>query len=243
MFGGTGDDVYYVDNSLDRVREYAGEGYDTVYSSIGECSLPANVEKLVLQGTATYGYGNDSDNVIIGDSKYEHYQLEGGGGNDWLYGNSGVDSLYGGDGKDVLFGGDGTDWLYGGAGGGLLEGGAGNDYLDGGDGNGYFLDGGDGDDTMVGGNGFNVFIPGKGNDCLTAGAEMDDFHYYSVSESPTGPARDVITNFTSGEDTIWLHGIDANLLVDGFQYFERSQLIYDSVTGIFTADVVGGADL
>ncbi|MGH7461943.1 MAG: calcium-binding protein, partial [Longimicrobiales bacterium] len=51
MAGGVGNDTYIVDNASDRVLELAGEGVDTVLSSVSY-SLSANVENLSLTGAA-----------------------------------------------------------------------------------------------------------------------------------------------------------------------------------------------
>lgn len=47
------------------IAEAAGEGRETVTSSI-DYILPANVENLVLVGSAVTGIGNDLDNVLQG---------------------------------------------------------------------------------------------------------------------------------------------------------------------------------
>jgi Ca2+-binding RTX toxin-like protein len=68
MSGGQGNDAYFVDNPGDLVTEQPGEGTDTVYAS-AHYRLGANVEYLVLQGTADLqGYGNDQSNAISGNS-------------------------------------------------------------------------------------------------------------------------------------------------------------------------------
>ena len=57
MYGGAGADAYFVDNAGDVVIENLNEGSDTVYASV-DYRLTANVEYLVLQGSAGKGYGN-----------------------------------------------------------------------------------------------------------------------------------------------------------------------------------------
>ncbi|CAA2105670.1 Bifunctional hemolysin/adenylate cyclase [Methylobacterium bullatum] len=66
MNGGTGNDTYVVDDTGDVVVEAAGEGTDTVRSSVSR-TLEANVENLTLTGTAITGTGNALDNVLIGN--------------------------------------------------------------------------------------------------------------------------------------------------------------------------------
>jgi len=120
--------------------------------------------------------------------------LEGGPGDDELYGGTGGDrddpilldpfpgGLFGGAGDDLLEGGSGTDLLKGGPGNDTLNGGdddddlphgglfgeAGNDILDGGRGADY-LDGGDDDDTL--GGGFGIY-----DDELHGGAGNDEMY-------------------------------------------------------------------
>jgi trimeric autotransporter adhesin len=92
MKGGLGNDVYMVDNAGDSVIENAGEGNDAVFST-AHFALSANVEALVLQGTADLqGYGNDLANTIYGNT-----------GNNLLDGRSGADVMTGGAGNDTYF--------------------------------------------------------------------------------------------------------------------------------------------
>jgi Ca2+-binding RTX toxin-like protein len=98
MRGGTGDDTYVVERTTDVVIELAGEGTDTVRSSV-TLTLAANVENLVLTGASNRnGTGNALDNVLTGNAA-----------NNTLTGNAGRDTLDGGAGTDVLVGGTGND--------------------------------------------------------------------------------------------------------------------------------------
>ena len=93
MFGGAGNDVYFVDNPGDAVIENANEGNDTVFST-AHFRLSADVEYLVLQGSDDLqGYGNDQSNLIYGNAG--NNLLDGGGG--------GADAMFGGAGNDVYF--------------------------------------------------------------------------------------------------------------------------------------------
>lgn len=109
MSGGKGDDVYYVDNALDKAVEKANEGHDTVLAAVS-FTLGAHVEDLMLEGSeALDGTGNGLDNAIHGNGQAN--KLNGGAGNDTLIGGAGDDRLTGGLGADIMYGGTGND-LY-----------------------------------------------------------------------------------------------------------------------------------
>lgn len=91
LIGGAGNDTYIVDSIGGVVIETAGEGVDTVRTSVASYTLDANVENLTRVGSAAFiGIGNDLANVITG-----------GGGNDTLDGGAGADTLIGGAGNDI----------------------------------------------------------------------------------------------------------------------------------------------
>ncbi|WP_442894649.1 calcium-binding protein [Bradyrhizobium sp. AZCC 1577] len=90
MIGGAGNDVYVVDSTGDVVTEAAGEGSDTVHSSISY-TLGANVENLSLVGTGNVNAtGNAENNILVGND-----------GNNVLAGLAGADHLDGGAGSDT----------------------------------------------------------------------------------------------------------------------------------------------
>jgi len=101
MLGGTGDDVYFVNVSTDVVTENAGEGNDTVNSSITySIASLANLENITLIGTsAINATGNNSANLLIGNSGAN--AISAGAGNDTLDGGAGADTLTGGTGNDL----------------------------------------------------------------------------------------------------------------------------------------------
>jgi Ca2+-binding RTX toxin-like protein len=89
MAGSTGDDLYIVDNVGDVVVEAAGEGNDSISSTVGfDLANAANVERLSLQGTGS-GFGNALNNTINGSSS--NNILDGRGGNDTITGGYGAD--------------------------------------------------------------------------------------------------------------------------------------------------------
>ncbi|MBM6581019.1 right-handed parallel beta-helix repeat-containing protein [Microvirga sp. BT689] len=112
MRGGLGNDIYYVDHTQDVVTEAAGEGTDTIISSISvsvASPLAANVENLWLLDPANpgdplakwaiEGAGNQLSNTIVGNSAGN--KLYGYGGDDTMIGGAGNDTLDGGEGSDI----------------------------------------------------------------------------------------------------------------------------------------------
>jgi Ca2+-binding RTX toxin-like protein len=116
MTGGIGDDRYYVDAQVvyngtvisgDIINEMAGEGSDTVNSTV-TYTLGANLENLTLTGGAAIsGIGNEVDNIIVGNSG--NNVLNGGAALPGTRGSGGNDTLIGGAGKDTMTGGWGND--------------------------------------------------------------------------------------------------------------------------------------
>lgn len=130
-------------------------------------------------------YGMDGDDTITG--AYGHNNvLDGGNGDDNLYGQDGNDHLIGGNGNDLLYAQDGNDTLDGGAGNDTLYGGNGNDTLNGGAGT-NSLEGDGGNDTFV----FDSSALGATNTIV-------DFH----STQDVLNIHDLLTGYTSGVSSI-----------------------------------------
>ena len=82
--GAAGNDTYVVDTLADVLIENAGEGTDTVQSSV-TLTLAANVENLTLTGAAAInGTGNAAANTLTGNAAAN--VLDGAAGNDSLRG-------------------------------------------------------------------------------------------------------------------------------------------------------------
>jgi Ca2+-binding RTX toxin-like protein len=95
LIGGTGNDIYVVDSITDVITENAGQGTDTIQSSVtfSLTALP-NIENLTLTGaTAINGTGNSGNNVLTGNTG--NNTLTGGGGSDTFNGGAGADILTG----------------------------------------------------------------------------------------------------------------------------------------------------
>ncbi len=109
MVGGDGDDTYYVDNAGDVVTELAGEGTDTVHTTLFNYVLADNVENLVIDGHAAINvFGNSGNNEIWGNDARN--VIKAGDGDDIIHSGGGNGNfLDGGAGKDTYYAGSGDD--------------------------------------------------------------------------------------------------------------------------------------
>ena len=198
MSGEEGDDTFFIDNAGDRASEDAGEGFDTLFSSLSYVLRP-NLEKLVLTGTADInGVGNAENNI-----------LDGNDGGNTLDGRAGADTMTGGLGDDkyvvdsagdvvVELADQGIDsvrsWisytlganlekltLYGAA---NLDG-AGNDLIN----------------TVIGNSGRNILDGGLGSDTLSGEGGGDTFRFSTALGTSN---FDKILVFDHAADTIQL---------------------------------------
>ena len=88
MYGGKGDDIYYLYSTKNKAVELANEGVDTI-STWMSYTLPAHFENLTVTNDKRYAFGNELNNIITGGSGQQ--TLDGLKGDDVLKGGSGAD--------------------------------------------------------------------------------------------------------------------------------------------------------
>jgi VCBS repeat-containing protein len=208
LYGGLGNDIYVVSVAADTIVELAGEGHDTVRTSLSGFTLRANVEDLVYTGTTSFrGVGNDEDNRITGGAGDD--VLSGGRGNDVLIGGAGSDTadyasagagveIYLNNGQARNDGDGGADTLV------LIEnitGSAFDDVLVG-DAGGNILSGGLGRDVLIGLAGDDILIGGEGMANQMQGGVGNDIYVVSVAADTivelAGEGHDTVRTSLSG---------------------------------------------
>jgi Ca2+-binding RTX toxin-like protein len=230
MIGGGGDDAYYVDNVGDVVTELAGEGTDTVHTTLFNYILADNVENLVIDGHAAINvfgnsgnneiWGNDARNVIKSGDGDDIIHSGGGNGN-WFDGGSGTDAYYAGAGDDSYvfdtvgekvigeFAGGGVDTIWSSVSVNLGDQGAVENLrltgLDNINATGNALN------NFITGNGANnVIAGGAGNDSLYGKGGADVFHFAEMGAAN----RDTILDFDANDkialDRNVFSGLDAD---------------------------------
>ncbi len=160
VYAGAGDDTWQFDDIGDDVF-FGGAGNDVISGDLGNDTLYGDDGNDALEGHegADFIFGGAGDDYIAGadldgiatpanrtltptvstDDGSADY-IDGGEGNDTIFGNGGSDTLIGGTGNDTINAGSGHDIVYGGLDNDSIDGSAGNDTV-------Y---GGTGDDTIVG---------------------------------------------------------------------------------------------
>jgi Ca2+-binding RTX toxin-like protein len=136
LYGYAGNDALYGEDGIDFLdgdtgADYisGGAGFDRVDYSYRSARLWITIDNRANDGEAL-----ENDNVL-----FDVERVDGGSGDDYMWGGSEGNTFYGNGGRDNLYGNGGNDYLSGGAGNDYLVGGAGNDVLDSGTGNDYLV--------------------------------------------------------------------------------------------------------
>jgi Ca2+-binding RTX toxin-like protein len=207
LIGGAGDDIYVVDSLADIITENPDAGIDTVRSSVDYTIANfADVDNLILIGTAINGTGNARDNTITGNSADNI--LDGGAGIDTLIGNLGDDTYRVDNIDDIIIENplEGID---------TVESSVSFSIADFADVENLILIGtndtdaigNDDNNTITGNSGKNTLKGGLGNDSLVGGGG-DDTYIFTIDG--IGLGTDTITG-GSGVDTISFAGTSANI--------------------------------
>jgi Ca2+-binding RTX toxin-like protein len=110
MSGGVGNDQYVVFDRNATVIESQTEGYDIVYfAGTGSFFIGNNVEEARLVASGTGLVGNGLDNLMAGNSSGLASTLDGGAGNDIMFGTAAADRFIGGAGNDTMYSQGGAD--------------------------------------------------------------------------------------------------------------------------------------
>lgn len=205
--GGEGNDILGARPELAQFSDidaYGGNGFDLITggrSTVPDRIYGGNGDDMLLG--ATTGNPSTIGTAVAGIASGVDY-LDGGIGNDALFGFDGDDVLLGGLGDDgnnfqstITFGTSTTITLRAG-----LWGGEGNDFIDGGVGN-DSLYGGTGDDILIGGPGADLLLGEDGNDWLYGGLESNSLWGGAGSDVSVGDDDVDVAVMGDGNDVSW----------------------------------------
>lgn len=204
--------VLIVDFDIKDVAVNLDNGDDLV--TIGDVSS-------VVLSTLTINGDAGADTITAASSTPGSLRLvmNGGVGEDTIFGGSGNETINGGEDDDLLSGGGGSDLISGDAGADMIGGEDGNDTISGGDGNDSItggngddsvsagndndtVDGGAGDDTIRGQFGDDNLIGSFGNDSIDGGLGADNVIGGSGNDRLDGGRNNDVVIGNSGDDTI-----------------------------------------
>ncbi len=197
--GGSGDDYLRVDPSVLGVAATSssyilrgGDGGDRIKL------LKDKDDDAAAASAVSYSYsgvnieGGAGDDVLFGHTGSENFL--GGDGNDVIYAFAGDDTIDAGNQDDYVTAGPGNDTITAGAGNDRVLAGVGQDVVHGGAGNDRLL-GQDDADTLYGDAGDDVLIGGLGDDTLYGGDDSDAFNWQ------LGDGADIVSG-DAGDDQL-----------------------------------------
>ncbi|MEP5729658.1 MAG: tandem-95 repeat protein [Sulfitobacter sp.] len=199
--GGIDDDV--IDGNGDDDRIVGGEGDDTISGGQGNDTIYA--------GNDPDGIGDllDIEDEASDDAPFSpdrnpdngRDSVDGGAGDDLIFGADDDDTLNGGSGNDTIDGEIDDDIINGNIGDDSLIGGQGDDSVSGGQGN-DTLEGDEGDDTLRGNLNDDTLMGGDGNDVLDGGGDNDLLEGEDGDDSLQGGQGDDTLRGGEGDDTM-----------------------------------------
>ena len=218
----------------------AGSGAETIAAFGPQILIYGNASKLNftdVSGSATVIGGTGSDTFFGADGP--DFVRGGTGGNNFLMAGFGGATLYGGGNGDQLYAnGDQGQALHAGGGNetlvGAFSGGADTFY------------GGSGKTQIIGGSGNDTFVAGTGAATVTAGIGQDMF----VFNNGQAGGKELVFNFTSGQDTIDLQGYGKHAIdqaldsqkvkgnTDTITLSDNTQVTFVGVTNLTASDFI-----
>lgn len=209
MYGGLGDDNFIVDSLSDYIVDNAGEGTDTVFTTISFV-LPAVSGTREIENLFAFNQSSTNKMNLVGNDL--NNSITGNDGDNVINGGAGADIMTGNGGNDVYYVDNSLDQVNGE---GALDGDADrvfttvNFALGVGDhvefvnvlGSGNVnISGNELDQTLVGGAGLNVIDGKEGNDTLWGLGGNDFFAFTTALNASTNV--DTIMDFNAAFDTI-----------------------------------------
>jgi Ca2+-binding RTX toxin-like protein len=177
LYGEGGNDVLKGGGGADKL--YGGGGDDTLHSDgLGDFIDGGTGNDTVNFGDSQFGVWVNLESGYYNGGKYFQPVPQGTPQNivnvENVNGSSTIDHITGSNTDNILNGNGGADHIFGGGGKDTIDGGNDGDFLDG----------------------------GAGNDLLTGGAGNDTFIFDAYSNVPVNIGKDVVNDFTVGQDHI-----------------------------------------
>jgi Ca2+-binding RTX toxin-like protein len=188
-------------------------------------------QRLVQSATIVEIYAlGGNDTITVGADVLAGVFIDGGDGNDSIFGGTGADTLQGGAGNDYIWGGDGRDLIFGGIGLDTLSGGAQNDVVH----------GGEGDDRINGNGSHDQLFGGEGDDRIYGGAGEDAIDVGSGRNRAWGEDGNDLVVGGNSSDRIWGGRGNDTLMGRGGDDFLFGGEGNDILLGALGADLLDG---
>ncbi len=264
IYAADGNDTFIGGNGLDYLVMNVAKNLSATSTQLNDgvsTDQYAELEVLGVTGNATANRihvaqftgaavinGGDGDDSIFGAIGGDF--IDAGAGHDLVYGQQGDNDIVGGDGNDTVVTLDQNDVVMAGSGDDRIYANGGDDYLNGEDGN-DAIDAGAGADTLIGGINQDTLIGGTGTDTLDGDDGNDVLDGGADDDQISGGLADDTVIAGAGNDMVFLYeGNDTADLGAGNDYAEggdgadriTSGIGNDTVLGQAGSDTIDGGD-